>query len=182
MTGVQTCALPISFIYDTIAGKIEGDLPTIDLVDGSYRRVEFKMRRNFSVAAEDPILGNVFIINGTFKKADGTVVPFVISWHMAMNFRLRADNPFSVVAAGQNKLSIVFDVVKWFEGIDLETATVDADGTMYINKSSNREILSALHKNMKVNTRFGKDADGDGKLAEAEQEGQGEETSDPSAE
>lgn len=166
------------YVFDAIAGAIEGDLPPVDLVDGSYRRVEFQLKRSFDAAADDPLLGNVFVMQGEFTKADQTVVPFEIEWHVAMNFRLKSEDPFSVVAGGENKLSVAFDVAKWFDGVALDTADVDADGTIYVNKKSNRAILKVLHKNMKTHTHFGKDKDGDGKLAPTEAEGAGEDTVD----
>lgn len=170
------------YVYDAVTGVIDGDLPPVDLVDGSYRRVEFQLKRSLDVADDDPLLGNVFYIKGTVTKADDSTVPFEIEWHVAMNFRLKAENPFAVVAGGENKLSIAFDMVKWFDGIDLAAAEADADGTVYVNKQSNREILKQLHKNMKIHTRFGKDSDGDGKLGDAEKAGEGEDTTDATVE
>ncbi len=170
------------YVFDAIAGVIEGEMPPVDLVDGSYRRIDFQLKRSFDAAADDPLLGNVFVIHGEFTKADQSVVPFAIEWHVAMNFRLKAEDAFSVVAGGENKLNIAFDVAKWFDGVSLEAASVDADGTMYINKQSNRELLKAMHKNLKIHTHFGKDKDGDGKLAPSEQQGAGEDTVDASAE
>ena len=72
----------------------------------------------------------------------------------------------------------MFDVAKWFDGIDMTAATAADDGTIYINKKSNKDILKQLRKNIKVNTRFGKDKDGNGKLDESETAGQGEDTAD----
>jgi hypothetical protein len=165
------------YIYDAIAGAMEGDAPAVDLNDGSYRRIEFKLKRNVTAEDTDPILGNVFVIRGTVMKGEESV-PFEITWHSAMNFRLRGEKAFKVEAEGESKLAIVFDVTKWFDGIDMTAATAADDGMIYINKKSNKDILKQLRKNIKMNTRFGKDKDGNGKLDESETSGQGEDTAD----
>ncbi|RYZ54731.1 MAG: hypothetical protein EOP07_15465, partial [Proteobacteria bacterium] len=86
------------YVFDAIAGKIEGDLPEISLVDGSYRRVEFQMKRNFTAAQDEAILGNVFAIRGTVLKG-GVKVPFEIDWHVALNFRLSGEGAVKVNAS-----------------------------------------------------------------------------------
>ncbi len=169
-----------SYVYDAIAGAIEGDVPTVELNDGSYHRIEFKLKRNVSAEDSDPLLGNVFVVMGSYTKPGASeTTPFEINWHSAMNFRLKGDSAFKVEAEGETKLSIVFDLQKWFEGIDLSTATVGDDGVIHINKSSNKEIMKQLRKNIKKNTRFGKDASGDSKIDASETAGQGEDTKDP---
>jgi len=167
-----------SYVYDAIAGAIEGDVPTVDLNDGSYRRIEFKLKRNVSADDSDPLLGNVFVIMGHYTKPGATeATPFEINWHSAMNFRLKGDSAFKVESEGESKLSIVFDVQKWFEGVDLSNATID-EGVIHINKSSNKEIMRQLRKNIKVNTRFGKDTSVESKTDAFETAGQGEDTED----
>ena len=169
------------FLFDAIAGKLEGDLPKVSLADGSYRRVEFQMKRNFSAAAGEAIVGNVFAIRGTFLKA-AVKVPFEIDWHVALNLRLSGEGAVTVKAGEDNKMLINFDLSKWFEGIDLKAATVNKDGTIYINKSTNVPIMKQLHHNIKVNARFGKDIDKNSKLDDSEKAGQGEEAADPTVE
>lgn len=165
------------YVFDAIAGKIEGDAPSVDLNDGSYRRIEFKMKRNVTAADADPLLGNVFVIKGTVAKGEESV-PFAITWHSSMNFRLKGDKALKVEPENDAKLSIVFDLDKWFDGIDMTSAEVSADGVIYINKKSNHQLMKQLRKNIKMNTRCGKDKDGNGKIDENETEGQGEDTPD----
>jgi hypothetical protein len=160
------------YLYDAISGQVTGDLPATDLADGSYRRIEFKLRRNF-----DELEGHVFVIKGNFKDGD-TVTPFEITWNCAMNLRLRSDTPYEVAPGGDNKLAIVFDLTTWFDGVDFSTADVDADGTIRVNRHSNRDLVRQMRRNIKTGMRFGKDSDGDGKLAETETVGAGEDTQD----
>ncbi|MBC7533887.1 MAG: hypothetical protein H7318_20160 [Oligoflexus sp.] len=169
------------FVFDAIAGKIEGDAPETKLIDGSYRRIEFQMKRNFSAAEGEAILGNVFAIRGTVLKA-GVKVPFAIDWHVALNFRLSGEGAITVAPGIDNAMLIDFDLSKWFEGIDLKAATVDSDGTIYISKRSNRDLMRKLHHNIKVNSHFGKDLDGDKVLDTNEKAGAGEDVADAEVE
>ncbi len=165
------------FIYDALLGKIEGALPAAETTDGSYQRVEFQLRRDFAVGVDDPLFGNVFAIQGTVMR-DGAPVPFAVEWNIALNFRLFGDGAFAVAPGADNTLSIGFDVHSWFAGIDWASATVDADGTIYVDRSANREIMRQVHRNMKSSTVFGRDQDGDGKLGATESAGKGQETLD----
>jgi hypothetical protein len=169
------------YVFDAVAGKIEGDVPAISLLDGSYRRVEFQMKRNFSAAAGESILGNVFAIRGTVLK-DGVKIPFEIDWHVALNFRLAGEGAITVKPSEENEMIINFDLVKWFDGIDLKTATVEENGTIYINKNSNKDVMKKIHHNIKINSHFGKDVNKDGKLEDSEKAGQGEEAADATVE
>lgn len=150
------------------------------MADGTYRRIEFQLKRDFFAPDTDPLLGNVFAIQGTAVKS-GVAVPFEIDWHAALNFRLAGDTGLKVTTGENNVLVIDFNLAQWFDGIDLTKATVDQDGTIYINKSSNRDIMRQLHKNIKMSSGFGKDKNKDGKISADERSGQGEDTTDASA-
>ena len=171
------------YVYDAMLKRIEGDAPKVDLVDGSYKRVEFQMLRNFGAPEADPLLGHVFAMKGNFTKNDGAIIPVEIEWSVALNFRIAGEKGASVKTGEDNSLIVDFNIGKWFEGIDLETALIDAEGTMYINRTNNSEIMKKLLKNMKIHSGFGKDKNKDGKLDADERAGQGQDTSDaePSA-
>ena len=161
------------YIYDAISRTTDSTIDSVSLVDGSYRRIEFKLRRNFSVEDDDPLLGNVFYISGNYTK-DNEVIPFIIDYHIAMNFRLRGEGLLEILPEVSNSLSIVFNMKSWFDNVDLSTATIDEDGTIYINKNTNHEVLSSIRNNIKKAVKFGKDKDGDGSLGEDETAGEGE--------
>ncbi len=165
------------YVYDAVLGKLEGDAPTVDTTDGSYKRVEFQLKRDFVSADSEPLFGNVFAIKGTVL-LNNVAVPFVVDWNIALNFRMAGDGAFAVAPGGDNKLAIGFDVSKWFAGIDWSKAKVDADGSIYVDKKTNHDIVKVLHKNIKLSAGFGKDKDGDGKIAAGEGAGKGEETTD----
>lgn len=165
------------YVYDAIAGKMEGTAPAVDLTDGSYRRVEFKLKRNFTAENDDPLLGQVFVIQGTVKQGE-TYVPFTIDWHAAMNFRLRGDGAFAAAPEEANELAIVFDLVKWFEGVDLTKLEADTTGVILVDKSHNQDVLKAIRSNIKKQIRFGKDKNKDDTLKGDEVAGSGEDVAD----
>ena len=171
------------YVYDAVLKKIEGEAPKVELVDGSYKRIEFQMLRNFGAPDTDPLLGHVFAMKGEFTKNDGQKIPVEIEWSVALNFRIVGDKGSAVKTGEDNSLIIDFNIGKWFEGIDLDTALIDGEGTMYINRTNNSEIMKKLLKNMKINSGFGKDKNKDGKLDADERAGEGQEASDaePSA-
>jgi hypothetical protein len=165
------------YVYDAIAGALEGDVPATEVVDGSYKRIEFQLKRNFSAETEEPLFGKVFAMQGRVIK-DGNSIPFEIDWHIALNFRMLGERSFLVEAHQENILIVDFNLQKWFEGIDLSSATVSADGTIYINKLSNRSIMRQLHRNIRKSTGFGRDWNQNGILDDEERAGSGVDVSD----
>jgi hypothetical protein len=168
------------FVLDAITGKVEGEIPSVEILDGSYKRVQFQLKRNMTAGAEEPILGQVFAIRGTFSK-DGATTPFAIDWHVSLNFKLRGEGAFAITPGAENTMIIGLDPTKWFADIDLADAKVASDGTIYINKKSNHKIMKKIHRNIKKSARVGKDANKDGKLDSGEVAGVGEETEDASS-
>lgn len=163
------------YVYDAVTGQMSGDAPAVDVFDGSYRRVEFKLRRNFEVEGTDPLFGNVFVIQGAILINDESV-PFEVAWHSALNFKLVGNGAMVVAPSADNTLAIAFDLDKWFVGVDLSGAQKSEDGVIRINKESNKDLLHLMHKNMHKAARFGKDKNKDGKLEKEETAGEGQES------
>lgn len=165
------------YLYDAITGTMTGDMPVAEFLDGSYRRMEFKLRRNF-----DDLGGSVFIIKGSLSTDESSkAIPFEINWNSALNLRLTSDSPYTVVSEAENNLTVAFNLAAWFDGIDLELADKDSDGTIRISRKSNQEIMQILNKNIRKSLHFGKDSDADGKLSDTETVGTGEEPQDVAA-
>jgi hypothetical protein len=166
------------FVFDVLTGKLEGQGgASVAVPDGSYRRLEFKVRRTFDVVETDPLFGNAAVIQGTFSK-DGAAVPFTVEIHSAMNFRLTGDQAMAVSPAADNSLGLHFDAAAWMAGIDLAGATVGTDGSVQIDQAHNQALLKQIRANIQLATHFGKDADGDGKVSDAETAGKGEAVAD----
>jgi hypothetical protein len=170
------------YVYDAIAGTLDGGPIKADVTDGSYRRIQFQLKRNFSVAETEPLLGNVFALKGTVKVGDDTY-NLEVDWHIALNFRLASDTAFKVAPGEENTVGISLDMAEWFDGIDWSSAKVDeASKTIFVNKNSNQAIMRVLHSNMKTSVKCGKDEDKDGKLKPAEVAATGEDTKDAASE
>ncbi len=165
-------------VFDAVAGEFEGDGIDIETLDGNYRRIEFKLKRNFSLESEDPLFGNVFVVRGTVK-LEGEQVPFEMNWHRALNFRLVGEKGVPVSAEAASTVAVVFDLNQWFEGVDFSKAKVASDGKIYIDRRANHEIRRQISKNMKRNMRFGVDSNDDKSLGVSETVGAGEVVEDP---
>ncbi len=166
------------YVYDFVAGALVGDAPKVDLQDGSYRRIEFKLRPNFDVADTDPLFGQALAIKGTVKIGD-ELVPFALDMHAAMNLRLAGDGGMGVTPGSENKLGIVFDLKGWFEGVDMGAAEIDPEtGVILVDHRHNKTIWQQIRKNVKLKSRFGKDGNADGKIGADEVAGEGEMTVD----
>lgn len=170
------------YVFDAISGTIDGGPIKADVTDGSYRRIQFQLKRNFSVAETEPLLGNVFALKGAVKVGDKTY-NLEIHWPIALNFRLASDTAFKVAPGEDNTLGISLDMTKWFDRIDWSSAEVDeASNTIFVDKNTNQSIMRVLQSNMKTAVKCGKDEDKDGKLKPAEVAATGDDTKDAASE
>ncbi len=162
------------YVYDLVANSVAPALPPVDLVDGSYRRIEFKVRPNRAVDATDALLNNAVYIAGKVLLG-GVAIPFTISMPIEEEFKLMGAGAFKVDPTLNNALTIAFDPAGWFSAVDFSKAVKDGLGSITISDSLNADIYEALLDNLKRSTRFGDDKDHDGKLKSDEAEGAGDE-------
>jgi hypothetical protein len=155
------------FVFDTVSGKLESSSVQVNLKEGFYRRIGFKLKRNFDVSSSDPLEGNAYVVSGTVTKKDGSKVGFDVEFDGTLNCSLRSDVGFEVKADVDNTLGLFFDVRKWFEGVDLEKADLDRDtGKIQITRRKNRDILRQISGNIQKYTGYYKDAGGTPKPGE----------------
>lgn len=162
------------YVYDLVNKAVSPEIPAVDLVDGSYRRIEFKIKPNRTLEGTDPLLNNSVYVAGTVDIA-GTPTPFTVSLRIDEEFKLMGTNAFKVDPAVANSLTVAFDPTVWFAGVDLSTGVADASGTIVIDNVSNEGLFASIRKNLKASTKFGEDEDGDGELGADEEDGDGEE-------
>lgn len=160
------------YVYDLIAGGITPALPEVSLVDGSYRRIEFKVKPNRTLEGTDPLLNNSIYLEGTVNLA-GTPTPFAASFRVDEEFKLMGAGAFKVDPSVANAMTVVFNPASWFTGVDFTGAIVDATGVISVTDVVNPGIWELIRKNVKTSTRFGKDEDNDGKLGTEEESGDG---------
>jgi|GEM_PF-1488178 len=163
------------FMFDAVAGTLDQPFPAIDLTDGSYRRIEFKLHVARDLEADDPMLNKSVLITGRVTKA-GVEVPFEVSCSGSEELRLTAKTGLKIAGGVSNNLMLVLDAASWLKGVDLATATVATDGVIRVNESENKLLYKLFRFNMRSMTRFGKDDDSNGKIASSEASGDGSES------
>jgi hypothetical protein len=159
------------YTFDLLTGTVSEELPKIELLDGSYKRIEFKMKPLRGEDASNPMLNHSALIIGTYQGQG-----FEIRLNQEEKFRLMGAGAMQFVAGESNQIAIVFDVSAWMSGVDFAGAEVDPlSNLILVDDQHNPTIYQLVKKNLKSKTRFGKDDDGDGELESDEEAGDGEE-------
>ena len=154
------------YVYDMIAGSVTPALADVQIPDGSYRRVEFKLKPYRDGASTDPLMNNSIYVSGTAVVA-GVSKTFEFLLQDSEKFRLSGDK-FKVDASATNKIAINLDPTAWFTGVDFSLATANADGTLTLDAESNKSLWKIVRRNIKKSVICGKDARGDGRIKTAE--------------
>jgi hypothetical protein len=162
------------FVYDLVGNSVSPAIPDVQLVDGSYRRIEFKIKPNRTLDGADPMLNSSVYVAGTVL-VGSSPTPFAVSLRIDEEFKLMGAGALKVDPSISNALNVAFDPAVWFAAVDFSTASVDATGTIVVSDASNQELWQVVRDNLKRSTKFGEDEDGDGELKEDEAEGDGEE-------
>lgn len=163
------------YVYDAVTGTLDKDLPTIQIVDGSYERIEFKLKPYRNGAAGDPLLNQSIMIKGTVL-VGANEVPFIFSTEKDEELKLKGAGAMKIDAGLTNTMQIAFNVQAGFANADLASLNVDsATGSILIDELHNKDLMETIVKAIKKGVHFGKDSDGDGKLGDDEKAGDGEE-------
>lgn len=159
--------------YNIITNTVEPNLETVEVLDGSYKRIEFKLKPNRTLPGSDSLLNNSVYLAGTVA-VDNVDIPFSMSLPLSEEFRLSGSNGTKLDAGVSNSMAVVFEAKTWFQGIAFTSANVGTDGTIVVDVDNNKEILETFKENIKRSTKFGKDEDGDGDLEVDEIDGDGD--------
>lgn len=120
------------------------------------------------ISPEDPIVGNALLVRGA--RQDGT--NFVVRLKHDDRFRLEASSPTGFEIADSNGVArffVSFDLTTWLTGVDLDSATVSADGTIHIDDANNNALLTPIVQNVIHSARLFRDLNGNG-ILEPEEE------------
>lgn len=161
------------FVYDLVNKTVDPALPTVDVLDGSYRRIEFKVKPARHLTETDSMINKSVFLAGTVAVGEVST-GFEIALKVEKEFRLSGLDSLVLDAAADNTMAIAFDPKAWLTGVDLASATVGADGIIHVDEANNIELLKVISLNIVKSTRFGKDEDHDGKLGSDEEKGDGE--------
>lgn len=162
-TGSAQLELVGPFYVDLLAPGPIDSLRDIELSGESFCRFEFGWDASDSpVPANAPqeLVETSFLLMG--ERSDST--EFILRSERNDDFRLDArDEAFSVDDA-TGSLFVAFNFTDLFAGIDLDEATVNGDGVILIDASSNSDILASFDDALADATRLFDDDDGDGTL------------------
>lgn len=158
--------LPGPFVVDLLENTSIPDTNTFTIRSGLYCELDmnFDLLENdvpAGIAADDPIIGNAFLIRGT--RGDGT--PFVARLNQDDRFKLEASSAagFIVKNGSFTGFFVRFDLGAWFDGVDLEKAAV-TEGTILLDGANNPGLKALLVENIKHSAFLFQDLNDDGAL------------------
>ena len=95
--------------------------------------------------------GNSIIVNGTYHKSDGSVLPVILKSDFNKQIQLPlADGGITVTANSSVTVSIVLDIPSWLNSLDLSSAVV-SNNEILIDKINNKELLQLFETNLTSN-------------------------------
>ena len=151
------------FAIDARASGAITALSDIEVASTDYCRFELRWSpyKGPVTGVPDELPGASFLIKGT--RADG--ISFILRSERGNELRLdaRSDMGFSINDA-THALWVGFDLANLFKGISLDTAIVDNDGIIRIEKDSNRALLDVFDDNIDRVAKLFDDNDGNGEL------------------
>jgi hypothetical protein len=102
--------------------------------------------------------GNVMLVEG--HRADGVV--FRLRSALLRHFVLDTSPAGVGLGEASQRLLVAFDVSRWFASLDLDVASVNADGTIHIDQAENTAILTAFETGLEHSASLHRDDDSDG--------------------
>lgn len=102
--------------------------------------------------------GNVMLVEG--HRADG--VGFRLRSAALRHFVLDTTPAGVPLGQASQRLLVAFDVSRWFASLDLDLASVSADGTIQIDQAENTAILAAFETALEHSASLHRDDDRDG--------------------
>ena len=154
-------------VVDLLAAGPPAALSGLDVPAEGYCRFEVKWNAFSSglpPGTPPALVGATIAIEG--ERGDGT--PFLLRSARDDEMRLDAVNGAFTIGEATGALFVGLDVMNLFAGVDLDTATVAADGTIYIDGESNPALLDIFDGNLRAAAELFDDDDGDGELADGE--------------
>ena len=137
-------ALPGPFALEISAGT--SSLGQVNVYPGTFKKVNFQ----FQTIAINPFNGNTIVITGNYKKADGTIIPFLLQSNFSEEVQLLIANGGIVAAANTSQnILIQFNLNEWLN-LDFAGAQV-TNNQILINSANNISLLNAFNANVAKN-------------------------------
>jgi len=129
--------LPGPYAFNVLSDTIT--LSNVQVYPGTFKKVELTF-----IPKNDTIFdGNSIVIKGWFTAAGGSAVPVVLQSKFAQQIELKLAKGITVTANSKVSLSIVFNLNKWLNTLDLTTAT-QTSGVILIDATHNQSQLKSF--------------------------------------
>lgn len=146
------------FVVDLITGISTPDFGETTIAPGLYEEMEMEL---------EPILeGGLSIFIAFNYTPDGATeaIRFEYSNDQELEFEIENEAGFHLDDTSLNQMLILIDLDAMFAGLDLNSASVDSDGIVRVNGTTNPDLAELITKNLDSIMEGGEDDDEDGEF------------------
>ncbi|WP_258104988.1 hypothetical protein [Marinoscillum sp. MHG1-6] len=148
------------FVLNLITGESTPELPTVEVVAGTYKEFEAELIPIIGDSASVVVRGAVIV--------DTDSIPFELVFEQELEFEIENEDGFEVTPNSLSSILVEFNLDSLLAGIDFSLAEFDTDGVVRISKDQNTALISAIVSNFESSGDCGKDEDGDHELDDDE--------------
>jgi hypothetical protein len=127
------------------------DLP---VEPGTYTRVRFTIHKPVGAGSPGPGTGNPSVNDSIHLCGVQDGIPFEYRDDVTDRVDRRDPGGVTIDSNGPARLLLIFDSSTWFDGIDLSTATLDANGVVQLDRDHNADLARALRQNFEQSVRL----------------------------
>ena len=128
-----------AYSFDVLTGQSTPPMPTVEITPGTYHELEVEI---------DNVLpsGNSIEISGTYSIGN---IDFPFEFTSTMDEDYDVDNPSGIQVNEGEVVTFLLelDLPSLFAGIDFSTASIDNDGVIRINATSNSNLQDIIENN-----------------------------------
>ncbi len=148
-----------SYIVDLINGTSTPDFGVADVLPGNYKEMEINL---------GPVLdgGNSMLVALDIPRDGADTLKIEFSTSAELQLELEREEGFQLDGGALNQMLVLFNLDSLIDNIDFSQATVDADGVIRINESSNTDLALQIASNFHHSMEAGEDHDHDEEIDE----------------
>jgi len=156
-SGEQEMEIKGNFIVDLLAGTSNPDFGISGITPGVYDKLEIKMR---------PILadGNTLKVVFDYSVDGSDPVQVEISTKQELEFEIESNSVLDLSGVSTSDILVLFDLDQLLAGINFSGASVDGDGVIRINETSNTAIANSIFSSIHSAFEAGEDHNHDDKF------------------
>lgn len=148
-----------AFVVDLIAGTSTPDFGMAEVLPGVYEEIEIEI---------GPVLDNgksVFMAFDVPRDGQDTL-KVEYSYSGEMEIEIEREAGFTIGTGGLNQMLVLLDLDALVGSIDFSQATVDGDGIIRLNETSNSTLADIIDSSFDTAMEGGKDDDDDDEIDE----------------